>query len=93
MVAVFDIVICRPQITDNDPYFNIRPLNIPLVHPNIPISLPDNLTEIQWEAVDRHRIVIKCFTKLKFLEEEIKNNNLERFEFIPLKNKLQFWVS
>uniref|UniRef100_A0A915P182 Uncharacterized protein n=1 Tax=Meloidogyne floridensis TaxID=298350 RepID=A0A915P182_9BILA len=71
------ILIVWPQITDNDPYFNIRPLNIPLVHPNIPIPLPDNLTEIQWEAVDRHGIVIKCFTKLKFLEEEIKNNNLE----------------
>uniref|UniRef100_A0A914MXB3 EGF-like domain-containing protein n=1 Tax=Meloidogyne incognita TaxID=6306 RepID=A0A914MXB3_MELIC len=71
------ILIVWPQITDNDPYFNIRPLNIPLVHQNIPILLPDNLTEIQWEVVDRHGINIKCFTKLKFLEEEKKKNNLE----------------
>uniref|UniRef100_A0A915MEH7 Uncharacterized protein n=1 Tax=Meloidogyne javanica TaxID=6303 RepID=A0A915MEH7_MELJA len=81
------ILIVWPQITDNDPYFNIRPLNIPLVHQNIPISLPDNLTEIQWEVVDRHGINIKCFTKLKFLEEEKKKNNLERFDTPSNLNK------
>jgi hypothetical protein len=55
---------------DNDPHFELHPLNIPLAHPREPISLQTTGAEMEilWQARDRHGFSRVCGTKVNFVD-------------------------